>query len=72
MSEFAHLLAPLIGESRGPMLERSMFVICNAVFSLTHRGVLPKPTALSDEDLKQEILDLILPYLEAKARAPSE
>lgn len=61
--EFTQLLTPLVSDVRRPNLGRALFVVCNAVFSLTHRGILPRPKELGDEELRQEILDLVLPYL---------
>lgn len=63
MLQFGELLAPLVGDVTRPNLGRALFVVCNAVFSLTHRGVVPRPADLSDDELRQEILALVLPYL---------
>jgi len=62
-AEFAQVLAPLTSGIAGPHVQTALFVVCNAVFSLTHRGVLPRPVNISDAELKQEILALVVPYL---------
>lgn len=62
-AEFAQVLAPLVSEITRPDWQTALFVVCNAVFSLTHRGVLPRPPGLGDAAIKREILALVVPYL---------
>lgn len=62
-AEFSQVLAPLAAEITRTDWQAALFVVCNAVFSLTHRGVLPRPTGIDDAALKREILALVVPYL---------
>lgn len=51
-------------------------VLTNAIHSLTHDGVLPRPTALDDAALLREVMRLVRGYLTTRTKnegpAPSE
>ena len=63
MLEFGQVLAPLVKDIARPNWQHALFVVCNAVFILTQRGVVPRPPTLTDDELRREILKLVLPYL---------
>jgi hypothetical protein len=44
-------------------LDTMLHVAANATFSLTHRGVLPRPAELDDAALREQIVELLLGYL---------
>jgi AcrR family transcriptional regulator len=63
------MLEPFVGSTPGgPTLDELVFVIANATHALTHEGLLPRPTTLSDERLADEIARLLLGYLDSLAR----
>jgi AcrR family transcriptional regulator len=49
----------------GPTLDELTFVIANAVHSLTHEGLLARPTTMDDGKLAREATRLVLAYLGA-------
>lgn len=63
------LLARHAEEIEHPDLDRATHVLVNAVHSLTHDGVLPRPASCSDEALAEEIRRLMVGYLGVRTRA---
>ena len=58
------LLEPVYRPVEGaPSLDELVFMVGNATHSLTHEGLLPRPTSLSDERLATEITRLWVGYL---------
>jgi AcrR family transcriptional regulator len=46
-----------------PQLEHVLFVLANAIHSLTHEGLVKRPTSFSDEALAREVTRLVTSYL---------
>jgi AcrR family transcriptional regulator len=60
------LLAPLHRSvPGGPDLDTLVFVVGNAIHSLTHEGVLARPPTLDDRVLAREVMRLVRGYLAA-------
>ena len=58
------LLEPVYRPMQGaPSLDELVFMVGNATHSLTHEGLLPRPTSLSDARLATEITRLWVGYL---------
>ncbi|HEY6722858.1 MAG TPA: TetR/AcrR family transcriptional regulator [Polyangiaceae bacterium] len=57
------LLEAHAGEIRRTNLDLACHVLVNAIQSLTHDGILPRPEALSDEALLDELTHLVVGYL---------
>ena len=51
-------------------LELATHVLANAIHSLTHDGVLPRPASLDDETLVREVMRLVMGYLRHKTKGP--
>ena len=67
VNEAVQLLRSLLQAHRGSItvsdLDLATHVLTNAMHSLTHDGVLPRPATLDDETLVREVLRLCLGYL---------
>lgn len=57
------LLEAHAGEIRRANLDLACHVLVNAVQSLTHDGILPRPEELSDDELLDELTHLVVGYL---------
>ncbi|MFT3710067.1 MAG: TetR/AcrR family transcriptional regulator [Archangium sp.] len=57
------LLEPHAGALPGVDLDLATHVLTNAIHSLTHDGILPRPDTLDDETLTREIMKLVRGYL---------
>jgi len=51
-------------------LDEIVFVITNATHALTHEGLLPRPSTMSDARLVNEITRLVLAYVAALRQSP--
>lgn len=67
VTDAARSLQLLLQAHRGEVavedLELATHVLANAIHSLTHDGVLPRPASLDDETLVREVMRLALGYL---------
>ena len=59
----AQLVAAFRGEIQRADFELALHVACNAAFSLTHRGLFPRPDGVSDARYRDEIVALLSAYL---------
>lgn len=57
------LLEEHAGEIRRTNLDLACHVLVNAIQSLTHDGILPRPEGLSDDQLLDELTHLVVGYL---------
>lgn len=44
-------------------LDLALYMISNAAFSITHRGVIARPPQYSDAVIQEHLTDLLLSYL---------
>lgn len=59
------LLEPHAESLPGVDLDLATHVLTNAIHSLTHDGILPRPESLDDDTLTREIMKLVRGYLRA-------
>ncbi|MFZ5893192.1 MAG: TetR/AcrR family transcriptional regulator [Myxococcota bacterium] len=59
------LLSAFQSEIKRPDAALAIHVVCNAAFSLTHRGLFPRPPATDDAAYKREIVTLLTAYLQS-------
>lgn len=57
------LLSAFRAEIRRSDLELALHVVCNAAFSLTHRGLFPRPADVDEGRYRDEVVSLLTAYL---------
>jgi AcrR family transcriptional regulator len=73
LAQLKMLLAPLYRpRPGGPSLDGVVFILGNAIHSLTHEGLLRRPADLDDGTLGREITALALGYLRGLERPSGE